>query len=137
MPSLEKIAARDETKERSLKLKTPDGTNFDATVTYYPNRLTAEPVQLTEEQEEAEEDEAGRASMRDAISFAEIIADWDITGPVRSRTGAVLVERDAPIPLEPAILRCVPLWVRVAIIAAIREIEFPNRTGSRSSRRRS
>lgn len=137
MPSLEKIAARDETKERTLKLKTPEGANFDATVTYYPNRLTAEPVQLTDEQDEAEEDDAGRASMRDAISFAEIIADWDITGPVKSRTGEVLVERDAPIPLEPAILRCVPLWVRVAIIAAIREIEFPNRNGSRSSRRRS
>ena len=137
MPSLEKIAARDETKERTLKLSTPAGDAFTATVTYYPNRLTAEPVQLTEEQADAEEDEAGRASMRDAISFAEIIADWDITGPVKSRAGHALVERDDPIPLEPEILRCVPLWVRVAIIAAIRDIEFPNRNGSRSSRRRS
>lgn len=137
MPSLEKIAARDETKQRTLKLKSPEGVNFDATVTYFPNRLTAEPVELTEEQDDAEEDESGRASMRDAISFAEIIDDWDITGPVRSRTGEVLVERDAPIPLEPRILRCVPLWIRVAIIDAIRNIEFPNRNGSRNSRRRS
>jgi hypothetical protein len=137
MPSLEKIAARDETKERTLKLKTPEGDNFDATVTYYPNRLTAEPVELTDEQDEAEQDDTGRASMRDAISFAEIIGDWDITGPVKSRTGEVLVERDAPIPLDPKILRCVPLWLRVDIINAIRNIEFPNRNGSRNSRRRS
>lgn len=140
MPTyLDEISPRSLTKTRTITFTNSEGREFPIEVTYRPNMLTSEPLRLRDDDPllADEEDDAGRDSMREAISLCEVVVGSDLVGPLTNRAGETVVERDAPIPWEPKIIRCLPLVVRVAIIQGIREIEFPNANGSRRSRRRS
>lgn len=133
--SLEQFAPRDERKAVTLRLDAPTGTKFPVEVEFYVNRLTSEPVKM-DEPDDDDEDETGRTALRNAQAFCDIVASWDLLGPVYSRTGETLVERDAPVPLEPHVVRCVPMWFTSEITSKLIDLAFPNRSGSRGSRRR-
>lgn len=138
MPSIAEVASRDATKTITVPLDAPGvKVTFPVSVTYYPNRLTLEPVDLPEPEEgEPEAEESDRTSLRNAASFCDMVASWDLTGPLANRRGEEVVPADVPIPMRPEVIRCVPSWITVQVTQAVMDREFPNRTGARASRRR-
>lgn len=138
--SIEEMAPRETRKTRDIQITRPDdGLKFTLTITYFPNRLTQEPIVIADDDPllETLEDGEDPDSLKDAIAFCDIVAEWDVTGAgLVNRRGEPLANPAEVIPLEPRLVRSVPIWIRRGIFDGIRGIEFPNENGSRRSRRR-
>lgn len=124
MPSIQQLAPRDETAEHDVVFNTRHG-RMTVNVTFYPNRITAEPV-IIEDAEAKKEDQLGQTSFRNAQAFCQFVRSWDLTGPVFDRKGEQLVDDDAPVPLEPRIIRMIPATVTNKITEEIVAIARPN-----------
>lgn len=132
MPSISEMAPQEQTRPLTVRCKQPgSGLLFSVAVEYYPHRITGEPVAIGDDV-----DDEDAASIRNAQGFIDMVADWDITGEVRDQKGAVVVPAGAKVPLEPEAVRLVPLWITNQITTAVIDDVFPNRNGSRGSRRR-
>lgn len=143
MPSLNEVARRDEIKAKTLHLENPSGAKFTLDVEFYINRVTTEPlgdVDLSPYLDEGEivDDLSNEdvTSLRNAIEFCEIIARWDLTGPLVNRADKTVIAEGALIPLAPRMVRLVPLWLRILIVTRLMESLNPNPSSSRNSRRR-
>ncbi len=140
--SIQEFAPRNERRQRVLHLEAPGGEKFEIDVEFYPNRITQEP---TVEHDRATDDDFGegddadaaRQAWRNATWFCDMIASWDLTGELYNRKGEEIVAKDEPVPLKPEIVVLVPTWFTNAITEKLLDYVFPNRRGSRNSRRRS
>jgi hypothetical protein len=136
MTSLMDLAPQHATKTRKFAIVNPDDVEFVVEVSYYPNKLTMEPVAMPDGVDE-EDDDTGRTSLKNAQSFCDMLSGWDITGPVYNRDGDEVSPADEPIRLDAHVIRCVPTWITSQITTKIMELEFPNRSGARAGRKRS
>lgn len=139
--SLEAFAPRDERKPKTLHCTAPTGQKFPVEVEFYVNRITQEPITVDDatlpDGERVEDmSDTDIASWRAALSFCDVVASWDVLGPVCNRKGEIIVADGEPVPLQPAIVRLVPSWFTQAITEQLIDLAFPNRSGSRVSRRR-
>lgn len=144
MASILDLANPDETKTIHVPLTLRDGSKRPFQVTYYPNKLTMEPVKLRPKDAPADgdddgddaDDETGKTSLRNATSFADMLEGWELTGPIYNREGVEVVAAGAPVPIAPLVIRCVPTWLTSQVTTGIMAVEFPDPKGSRTSRGR-
>ena len=85
-------------------------------VTYRPQELT--PAREEEIAEQLDNNDAKSSTM--LTMFVDLVAAWDLTGPLVDReTDEVLVEDDVSIPLTPDVLRHVPSAVISTVFQAV------------------
>ncbi len=129
--SIGEIAPREERRTRTFKL-----LGHPSEVTFYPNRITLEPSGETsvahDDDGDEDRDEANQAS-RD---LCRLVASWDWTGPVVDGAGRTVVEHDAPVPIDPEIVQCIPTRLIRALNDAIAEDVFPKTRNERRLQRR-
>lgn len=138
--SIDEVAPLEETRKRVFTLL---GKKSD--VTYYPNRITLEPSgdvavvhdDETGEDDDGEQSDAEREASQAARDLCRLVHSWDWVGPVkRAATGEIVIEYDQPVPVDPAIVQCIPTRIIRALNDAISEDAFPNNRRERRSRRR-
>lgn len=142
---IDEIAPQDETKERTF-----DILGHKTVISYYPNRLKLENNDaLDAALAKAADDAAGVAGEGGeedvdetyliAARVCNLVHAWDWEGPVKRLDGAVVVAVGEAVPLDPAVVRCIPNRIVRALNDAISEAEFPtsrrDRRAARSSRR--
>lgn len=135
--SLGRIAPQDKITERKVFITDPDtGKRIGSlNVSYRVNRFRSKPTELTEEDTngiDANDDEAV-SSLKNAKWVCEIVAEWDLNGD-----SAVdgFVGDDEIVPLTPAMVEMVPLWLRRQVVEGLSEIVNPNVKRSRTGRGR-
>ena len=149
MPSISEVSRPDERKRVTMHLTNPmhpAGKKFPLDIEFFLNRVTGEPIPeevvqkyLRDHGEEDDDEESPSfTNLRNALAFCDIVASWDLTGPLTDRwTGETLVESDEDvIPLEPRMVRLLPAWLTNQVSRELSELVNPNRNGSRRSRRR-
>jgi hypothetical protein len=134
--SLGRYAPRDKTSPVRVRVKEPGTEKYVFTISMevYVNRLTSKPTELTDE-EVAAIDGGNDAidSRKNAKWMCEWAASWNLGG---DSSVPDFVRDDEIVPIEPAMVELVPLWVRNQIVDAAMELINPNRNGSRGPRRR-
>lgn len=109
MPSIDLYASRDRTERVTLDL----GFSDPLVVTYYPNRITTERTSLNGTSS------AEERAAHDASAFCDIFAAWDLTGPLINHAGETVVAESDVIPLEPDMIRLIPIGFRLQIMTAL------------------
>lgn len=131
--SIGEIAPREERRTRIFKL-----LGHPSEITFYPNRITLEPSGETSVDHDDTGDSADEASdlNQAARDICRLVATWDWTGPVVDGGGRTVVEHDAPVPIEPDVVQCIPTRLIRSLNDAIAEDVFPKTRDERRSRRR-
>jgi len=141
MPSIRDVARRDEVKQAVLKMESPTGVKFRLEVSFRPNVVTDRMSKKSKpgDDDSDDEEEGGlieqienSTAMRAAEVFTSTFVSWDLTGPLVDGDGKEIVGENEPIPLEPAIVRWVPGWLRGQALTRVNEIIFPNLKGFRT-----
>jgi len=121
--SIGKVAPNDATETHRLYV-----LGEPTVITYYRNRLTMEGTAADEKEEDAEEDgppdddaqQEETLAYRVANRLATIVKEWDWEGPLTNTDGSrVIVEAGDPIPLDPDVIRYIPLRLTRALNDAI------------------
>lgn len=122
----------EETRTRTFKL-----LGHPSEVTFYPNRITLEPTGETRviHDDEADDEDISEENQA-ARDLCSLVAAWDWEGPVRRRGGEIVVPHDAPVPIEPKIVQCIPTRLIRALNDAIAEDVFPKTRTERRLRNR-
>lgn len=142
MPSFGEIGRRDERLPHTFHLTSPAGTKFAVAAELFINRITLEPVEIDVAdyvQDDEDPDDltpSDVASLRLAVGFCDVLASWDMTGPMTDRLGREVVPAGAPVPLDPRLVRFAPLWFHNQITSQTLELVNPNPIRSRGSRKR-
>jgi len=137
--SMEELAPHDEIRSFSVSIKGKHGGEVKKLpVTYYPNRVTVEPLEFQLSDEESEElTERQISAIESSMIICHYLHSWDLAGPVKNNLGVEVVGAGQPVPLDPRIVQCLPLAINLAVINQLTEHVNPNERESRNSRRRS
>lgn len=98
---LDEVFSADETRTKTFVIG-----GSETEITYFPNKLTMED---TRREDDSDEDDDGDTAESVARRLCGLIKAWDWTGPLKRLDGSIAVERGAAIPLEPEIVRLIPL----------------------------
>jgi hypothetical protein len=132
--SIGDVAPKNKTKPATFRL-------FDekTDVEYYPNRITLEGA--TDDTFDGVEDDGDedrpelsadeRAALRSARNLCYLIHSWDWVGKIESRDGTVVVDQGEPVPIDPEVVRLIPVRITKALSDAIVEKELGNRSKPR------
>ena len=90
-------------------------------ITYFRNRITLEgdigEEKFAEDGTPLDSDEVSQLAV--ARRLCNLVASWDIEGPVKNSRGETVVERGQIVPLDPQVVRLFPMRVTRAINQAI------------------
>jgi hypothetical protein len=129
-------ANRDETITRTFQIEKPRdqhgvSRNFAVRVTFFPNRINWEATDLEDEDEDSD---GNRTTLRAATNFVEYVKEWDMTGPWNP-PGLDPVDDDVMIPITVSYVRATPAYITSQVMAKMAEAVFPNANSGRRSRR--
>jgi len=139
MPSLNKLAPRDQARQFSVKIKNDD-TNEVAfiNVEYYKNRISLAPMEarISEEQKDAlNEDQLEAARIASTLCY--YLKSWDLQGPLYNYSDEEVVGEGEVIPLDPLVTMFLPTPITAEVMNQLTEEVFPKTKESRNARRRS
>jgi hypothetical protein len=138
MPSLTKIAPRDQVRQFVMTFKNDDGEREDVHLEYYRNRISLAPMEALISEEDAKElSDAELDALRAASTMCYYIKSWDVTGELKDYQGNVLVAEGDIVPLDPRMTQYMPTPIIGEIMRKLTEEVFPDAGKSRNERRRS
>ena len=138
MPSIAKMAPRDQVRQFVMTFKTDDGEREDIHLEYYRNRISLAPMEALISDEDAKElSDSELDALRAASTMCYYLKSWDVTGELTDYQGKVLVEEGELVPLDPRITQYMPTPVVGEIMRKLTEEVFPDQGKSRNERRRS
>jgi len=139
MPSIAKIAPRDQVRQFVVKFKDDEtDERSEIRVEYYRNRISLAPMEALISDEDAEGmSEAQIDAIRSASTMCHYLKSWDLQGELKDYHGNVLVEEGETIPLDPRITQYLPTPIVAGIMRQLTEEVFPDQGKSRNERRRS
>ena len=136
MPSYSQIAPRDQTEHTTLTKINDVPLTEPLELDVYINRLTGRSVPLTLNGERDEMTDAEIENYRNVADLCNLIAGWNLTGPVVTNDGRHLVGEYDPVPIDPDVVSHLDLRFRNAVTQHILRAAFPNAPISTASRKR-
>lgn len=135
------VAPRTEVSEHVF-----DINGFKTRVSYYRNRITLESDRgeieeilnmFPETEDETISDQAKRndaTQYKAAKDLCELVVKWDWMGPLENKRGHIVVAEGEAIPLDPEIVRLIPIRITQALNTAIVRRELGGNDGSKPKR---
>ena len=139
MPSLNRIAPHDQTRQFSVKFKNDDTGDVEfINVHYFKNKITLAPMEarLSEEERESLDPDQLEAA-RIASTLCTYLKTWDLEGPLYNYDDEQIVGEGEVIPLKPLITMYLPTTITGEIMRQLTAEVFPETGKSRNERRRS
>lgn len=133
------VAPRNEVSEHVF-----DINGFQTRVAYYRNKITLESDRgeieeilnmFPEKEDETISDQAKRndaTQFKAAKDLCDLIVRWDWQGPLENKRGEIIIGDGEPIPLDPNIVRLIPIRITQSLNTAIVRRELGgNESGKR------
>lgn len=139
MPSANKLAPRDQSRQFSVKFKNDDTGEVDyINLHYYKHRVTLAPMEarVSEEVRKDLTDEQLEAA-KTASTMCTYVKSWDLEGPVFDYDGNEIVGEGEIIPIDPLITMYLPITITGTVMKQLTEEMFPDTSKPQSGRRRS